>query len=77
MTTNFTNAKNFGAIGDGVTDDTISLRLAFTSTIKTGKTLYIPSGTYIISDTIIVGINEKSKDIGIFCDPGTNDLFFS
>lgn len=71
MTTNFTNAKNFGAIGDGVTDDTISLRLAFTSTIKTGKTLYIPSGTYIISDTIIVGINEKSKDIGIFCDPGT------
>ena len=47
--------KDFGATGDGVTDDTASLRAALNS-IRTngGGVLYIPSGTFIISEEIII-----------------------
>jgi len=36
------NVKDFGAVGDGVTDDTA----AFNAAIATGKPVYAPSGTY-------------------------------
>lgn len=72
MTNNdFTTVKDFGAIGDGVANDTAALRAAFKSTTVTGKTLYIPSGVYMVHDMIGVSITSNSKDIGIFCDPGT------
>lgn len=45
---------SFGAVGDGVTDDTQSLIAAF----ATGSpALFIPTGTYIISDSIRVYSN--------------------
>jgi hypothetical protein len=42
------SVKDFGAVGDGVTDDTAALQLAF----NTGKSLFFPAGTYIVSSTI-------------------------
>ena len=39
----------FGAIGDGVADDTISIQNALNS----GKPVYIPSGTYLVSGITI------------------------
>ena len=36
------NVKDFGAVGDGVTDDTT----AFMSAIMNGGVIYIPPGTY-------------------------------
>lgn len=52
------NAKNYGAVGDGVTDDTTALQNAITACIGTGtltpKPLYIPAGNYLISGSLNV-----------------------
>ena len=45
--------KQFGAVGDGVTDDTISVQGAI-NTVKRG-TLYFPPGYYKITSTLNVG----------------------
>lgn len=41
---------DFGAVGDGVTDDTVAIQTAFDS--SAGKKVYVPKGTYNISDTL-------------------------
>ena len=55
----------YGAIGDGKTDDTAAFKTALSK--MAGKTLYIPSGTYLISErlsipsnTTVVGDGNKS-----------------
>ena len=47
------NVKNFGAVGDGVTDDTEHLQTAI-DTIPEGSTLYLQNKTYIVTKTLIV-----------------------
>ena len=42
------SAKNFGAKGDGTTNDTVAIQNALNS-LTSGGTLYIPPGTYIVS----------------------------
>ena len=39
-----TNVKDFGAVGDGATDDTA----AFADAMATGKPVYVPAGTYLV-----------------------------
>lgn len=44
------NVKNFGALGDGVTDDSIAIRKAFAAANAIGGgTVYFPPGTYLVS----------------------------
>ena len=47
----FYNLKWFGAVGDGVTDDTNAIKAAMEEIPKGGQ-LFAPQGTYIITDTI-------------------------
>ena len=47
----YANVKNYGAKGDGTTDDTI----AFSTAIESGKDLFIPDGEYIITGAINIG----------------------
>lgn len=42
------SVKDFGAVGDGVTDDTAAIQNA----INAGHTIYIPAGTYRITSTL-------------------------
>lgn len=40
--------KDFGAVGDGITDDTVSIQNA----LSASNSIYIPNGSYLISNTI-------------------------
>lgn len=52
------NVKDFGAKGDGVTDDTAALKAAILHiSLLGGGELQVPEGVYIISDTLIVPDN--------------------
>lgn len=42
------NGKDFGAVGDGIHDDTKALQTA----IASAKAVYLPQGIYLVSDTI-------------------------
>jgi hypothetical protein len=44
------SVKDFGAVGDGVTDDTAAIQDA----LNTGKTVYAPAGTYLVSKPLYV-----------------------
>jgi len=60
----FRNVKDFGAVGDGVTDDTAAINLAISqgnrcapgscaSSTTTPAVVYFPAGTYLVSASII------------------------
>jgi len=44
------NVKDFGAVGDGIVDDTGAIQAA----ANTGKNVYFPSGKYLITSTITI-----------------------
>ena len=46
------SVKDFGAVGDGVTDDTAAIQAAFTYATANNKSIYIPAGTYLSSNQI-------------------------
>ena len=45
-----TSVKAFGAVGDGVTDDTGAIQ----SAINSGKAIYFPPGVYLTSSTLVL-----------------------
>jgi polygalacturonase len=53
------NVKDFGAIGDGVADDTKAIQAAF----ATGKDVFIPTGTYLVDNVQPVG-NQRITGAG-------------
>lgn len=61
----FVNVKTFGAKGDGITDDTEALKqvLGRSKEDPAGaiRSIYIPNGTYLVSDTLAWG--DKRKDV--------------
>ena len=58
---NMINIKEYGAKGDGVTDDTEAIRRAVKDNLNQHRTLFFPQGTYLVSDII-----EWKLDNGIF-----------
>ena len=54
----YANVKNYGATGDGSTDDTEAIKTA----IASGKDLYFPDGEYIITGTIDIGAPLMTHD---------------
>lgn len=54
----YANVKNYGAKGDGSTDDTEAIKKA----IASGKDLYFPDGEYLITGTIDIGAPLMTQD---------------
>jgi hypothetical protein len=46
------SVKDFGAVGDGVANDTAAIQTAVTAGISLRKAIFFPSGTYLVTDTI-------------------------
>jgi hypothetical protein len=69
------NAKTgYGAVGDGVTDDTNALQAAFNAAASgaVNSTLYLPAGTYLITHTLTMNYNIYVSIIG--ADPATTTI---
>ena len=58
----FKNVKDYGAKGDGTTDDTSAIQSAINDAVNHGYTLYIPSGTYIINSSLLI---QSSNLVGL------------
>ncbi|KIM98473.1 glycoside hydrolase family 55 protein [Oidiodendron maius Zn] len=50
---------NIIAVGDGETDDTASLSLIFEIGAALSQVVYIPTGSYIITSTLVVPVNSR------------------
>lgn len=46
------NIKNYGAKGDGVTDDTVAIQSALNAYPNGKRIIYLPIGTYLVSQTL-------------------------
>lgn len=51
------SVKDFGAVGDGVTDDTAAIQAAIDSVKINGGTVFVPPGTYLINAPIVLWSN--------------------
>ena len=46
------NVRDFGAAGDGRTDDTAAIQAALSKGLDTHAVVYLPDGVYLVSDTL-------------------------
>jgi hypothetical protein len=61
----FYNVKDFGAVGDGVTDDTIAIKsaVAFIAT-RNGGTLQFPEGDFVVTSPIVLPSGITIQGVG-------------
>ena len=60
----YVSVKDFGAVGDGVTDDTVAFKAAIAAAAGNFQQLFVPSGFYVISDTLDLNPNNVTP-IGV------------
>lgn len=53
------SVKNFGAVGDGITDDSAAIQNAIDA--SAGKTIYFPPGTYIVNALQSVAVQQDKN----------------
>jgi hypothetical protein len=76
------NVKDFGAVGDGVADDTAAIQAAVTASPASGGTVFFPAGTYKFSGvTVTKGISiigDGYQDAAVrFVNTSATNPFFS
>lgn len=74
------NVKDFGAVGDGVTDNSIAFRKAIEKCGR-NETVFIPAGVYLLKDTIQISkgniclSGDKNQPATIYFDKGIEQLY--
>lgn len=56
------SVKDFGAKGDGTTDDTAAIQAAIDLACQYGGNVYLPAGTYKISAALVFSMNSDTTD---------------
>ncbi len=54
------DVRDFGAIGDGATDDTVAIVAAWAAVLAGGRKLFFPAGTYKISSNLVFSVTGSS-----------------
>jgi hypothetical protein len=54
----FVSVKDFGAVGDGVADDTAKIQAGINFAQRRGVDLYVPSGRYKITGQLVINANN-------------------
>jgi polygalacturonase len=62
------SVKDFGATGDGVTDDTLNIQNAIDS-VASGTVVYFPTGNYVITSKITIPSNTTLRGGGPLLNP--------
>ena len=76
----FISVKDFGAVGDGVTDDTAAIQatIDYVSTYDTSSVVTLPVGTYRITSNLVIRNNYVCiEGTGIVGAQGTTDVLGS
>lgn len=69
---NSISVKDYGAIGDGISDDLTAINSAISACdVNTECTVFFPNGTYLVSDSIIIG----KSNIRLLGDENTSIIF--
>jgi hypothetical protein len=55
----YINVKDYGAVGDGITDDRLSIENAWSEALTNEKVLFFPNGTYYVSDEMLIEHTES------------------
>jgi hypothetical protein len=64
------SVKDFGAVGDGVTDDTAAIQAALNASV--GKELFFPSGNYLVTSSLIFPTaGDNVENIALVGEAGT------
>ncbi len=66
----YVSVKDFGAVGDGVADDTAAIQAAIDA-VPEGGTLYLPEGTYLVDTLLFPDKFTAMKFIGAGMDATT------
>ena len=73
----FVSVKDFGAKGDGTTDDTTAVKNALASLSSTGGTVYFPSGQYKLTSQVTVPSYVKMMGQNWLPDPSNGAETFA
>ena len=57
----YINVRNFGAMGNGVTDDTAAFQAAINALPASGGVIVVPSGTYLIDATKSINMRPNTR----------------
>lgn len=69
----YVSVKDFGAVGDGITDDTIAIENAINNSHR--KAVHFPRGIYRVTDTLNITVLSYSL-VGERTERGANTQFF-